>query len=92
MSIIKIESKAQELLRKHIRNKKSSDNEPVQNRSNVLPDWITGSDPHYTYEVETRLMENGINHRRLFRKVRIHKEEPVIVSKKKEKPFFIKID
>ena len=92
MSIIKIESKGQELLRKHIRTRKNSDNEPVQNRSNVFPDWITGSNPLYTYEVESRLMDNGVNHRRLFRKVRIHREEPVIASIKKEKPFFIKID
>ena len=92
MSIINIESKGQELIRKHIKKGKSIDQEPIQNKSSALPDWITGLDPLYTYEVESRLMENGVNHRRLFRKVRIHQETPIVATKKKDKPFFIKID
>ena len=93
MSIIKIESRGSQLLRRHLKKRKSMDNEPTTNKTNSLPDWITGRDPDYTYEVESTLMENGINHRRIFRKIKIDKPEPIIIKKaKKEKPFFIKIE
>mgnify|MGYP003148901463 CR=1 FL=1 len=67
--------------------------EPKQKFSSSLPDWITGRDPLYTYEVESTLMKNGINHRRIYRKVRIAKPEVVVRTRqKKEKPLFIKIE